>query len=86
MSTLELNAEIYRNLGFIADSEVYLKQALDALKKITSIKQRDETKATTKIRIRREPLPTAAFVGSIPVDRSADAEAREEYAHTKFGI
>lgn len=86
MSTLEINAEIYRNLGFIADSEAYLKQALDALRKIASLKKQATTTRDVKIHLRRDPLPTASFVGSIPSDRAADDEAREEYARTKYGI
>lgn len=86
MSTLEINMEIYRNLGFIADSETYLKQALDALRRIASLKKQATAKSDVKIHLRRESLPTASFVGSIPSDRAADDEAREEYARTKYGI
>ncbi len=45
MTTIQLNAEIYRTMGIIAEDENLLKQALRYLKKLASKKQ-DETLMT----------------------------------------
>ena len=45
MTTLQLNAEIYRTMGTIADDEGLLRQALKYLKKLAAKKQ-DETLMT----------------------------------------
>ncbi|MBQ7691399.1 MAG: hypothetical protein IJT30_09480 [Muribaculaceae bacterium] len=45
MTALELNAEIYRTLGEIAEDENLLKQALKSLKRLAAKKQ-DETLMT----------------------------------------
>jgi C4-type Zn-finger protein len=45
MTTLQLNAEIYRAMGVIADDEGLLNQALKYLKKLAAKKQ-DETLMT----------------------------------------
>ena len=42
MTAIQLNAEIYRTMGVIADDEGLLKQALKYLKKLATKKQ-DET-------------------------------------------
>lgn len=86
MSALELNAEIYRNLSIIANSEKYLREAVEALQKIAFSKKASEAKPTTKIHLHSTVLPMDEFVGCIPSDRSADDAAREEYARTKYGI
>ena len=45
MTTIQLNAEIYRTMGIIAEDESLLKQVLKYLKKLASKKQ-DETLMT----------------------------------------
>ena len=45
MTTIQLNAEIYRTMGIIAEDESLLKQALKYLKKLANKKQ-DETLMT----------------------------------------
>lgn len=45
MTAIQLNAEIYRTMGIIAEDENLLKQALRYLKKLASKKQ-DETLMT----------------------------------------
>ena len=45
MTALQLNAEIYRAMGAIADDEGLLKQALKYLKKL-AVKRQDETLMT----------------------------------------
>lgn len=45
MNALQLNAEIYRTMGTIADDEGLLRQALKYIKKLASKKQ-DETLMT----------------------------------------
>ena len=45
MTAIELNAEIYRTMGIIADDESLMKQALKYLKKLATKKQ-DETLMT----------------------------------------
>ena len=45
MTTIELNAEIYRTMGVIAEDEGLLRQALKYLKKLAA-KKEDETLMT----------------------------------------
>lgn len=45
MTAMQLNAEIYRTMGIIADDEGLLKQALKYLKKLAA-KKEDETLMT----------------------------------------
>lgn len=46
MNALELNAEIYRNLGVIAEDESLLKKAAKYLRKLAKQAEEDETQMT----------------------------------------
>lgn len=87
MTAMQINAEIYRNLGYLADSENYLQKALDFLKKL-SWQKASESKDTTvkKIHVdRSRPLPTDKYVGIITASREDDEKARGEYLTKKYG-
>lgn len=48
MNALELNAEIYRTLGIIADDEGLLKKALKSLQRLAAQKQEKDEALMTK--------------------------------------
>lgn len=48
MNALELNAEIYRTLGIIADDEGLLKKALKSLQRLAAQKQEKDESLMTK--------------------------------------
>lgn len=88
MTTIDINAEIYRNLGYLADSETYLQKALDFLKKLSWQKENDtENSEIKKIHVdRTRPLPSDKYVGIITSSREDDKKARKEYLTKKYGI
>ena len=44
---MNLNAELLRELSYLADNENYLKKALKAIKKLVAQKEKEETFPTT---------------------------------------
>ena len=46
-TTMNLNAELLRELSYLADNENYLKKALKAIKKLVAQKEKEETFPTT---------------------------------------
>lgn len=48
MTTLELNAEFFRQMGIIADDENYMKRALKYIKKLAVQKQEEDDSLMTK--------------------------------------
>lgn len=85
---MQINAEIYRNLGYLADSETYLQKTLDFLKKLSKQKRRDAKSATVKkIHVEDGPLPTDKYSGLFsPSSREDDERLKEEYMRGKYGI
>lgn len=88
MTALQINAEIYRNLGYLADSETYLQQALNFLRKLSRQKEQDGVNPDVKkIHVdRTRPLPSDKYVGIITSSKEEDEKAREEYLTQKYGI
>lgn len=48
MTTMQINTEIYRNLGYLADSYSYLHKALYFLKKLSRLKASEAKDTTVK--------------------------------------
>ncbi|MBQ9357447.1 MAG: hypothetical protein IJT98_09195 [Prevotella sp.] len=46
MNTIELNAEIYRQLGYLSDDRTYLEKALEMLRGLTRIKSTAEARGS----------------------------------------
>lgn len=90
MTTLELNAEIYRNLGYLANDESYLQRALTMLKELVGQKKLDAQTAKPetikKIKVTETTLPTDKFVGFFGKDRDEDKKMIEEYLAEKYGL
>lgn len=86
MSTLELNAEIYRNLSILADNESYLHQALDALKRLVAKKEKSISPSEHKIKLSSGPTPLDKYVGILSSDPADDIKARDEYYKERYGI
>lgn len=86
MTATQINAEIYRNLAFLADSETYMQRVLNFLKKLSFEKKNDASKSDVKkITIdRSRPLPTDPFVGMASPNREDDEKAREAYMKEKY--
>lgn len=87
MTTTQINAEIYQNLGYLADSEDYMKKVLTFLKKL-SLQKRSASvnKSTKKIVVdMSRPLPTDKYVGIISSSREDDEKAKEQYMKEKYG-
>lgn len=70
MTAIELNAEIYRNLGYLADNEDYLRDILNYLKKLTIKKKATEN---------RTCLNTQQRIVVTPEIQKQIDEARKEY-------
>ena len=70
MTAIELNAEIYRNLGYLADNEDYLRDILNYLKKLTIKKKASEN---------RTRLNTQQRIVVTPEIQKQIDEARKEY-------
>lgn len=88
MTTKQINAEIYRNLSYLADSETYLQKTLDFLKKLSRQKRREAKSATVKkIHVEDGPLPTDKYIGLFsPSSREDDERLKEEYMREKYGM
>lgn len=88
MTTMEINAEIYRNLGYLADSETYLRKALDFLEKLSKQKQHDaKTSTGKKMHIEDGPLPTDKYLDLFSPGSSEDDERlKEKYLRKKYGM
>lgn len=88
MTTWQINAEIYQNLGYLADSENYMTKVLAFLKKLSSQKRSESAKsADNKIVVdMTRPLPTDKYVGQASPNREDDEKAREKYMRKKYGM
>ena len=84
MTAFEINAQVYHNLGLIADNETYMKAVLDLINKFVGEKGTKET--TKKIHVSRSvTLPTDKYVGIIHTSREDDERAKEQYMKEKYG-
>lgn len=84
MTAFEINAEVYHNLGLIANDETYMKAVLDLINKfIGEKKSKEETK---KIHVKRnQPSSLDKYVGIFSSSREDDEKSREEYMREKYG-
>lgn len=87
MTAIEINAEIYRSLGYLSENENYLRKAMNELKKL-AIQMRRETKnsSSQKIKVKSMPLSIDKYVGIASSNRDDDEHALEEYLSEKYNI
>lgn len=86
MTTAQINAEIYRNLGYLADSEDYMSRVLNFLKKLSLQKSKaDEKEDVIYVDINR-PLPSDKYVGLASPNREDDAKSLEKYMREKYSM
>ena len=79
MTASQINAEIFRNLGYLADSEDYMNKVLKYLKKLSLQKSRATKKNEGKIFVDlNRPLPSDKYVGLISSNREDDEKALEQ--------
>lgn len=86
---MEINAEIYRNLGYLADNEDYMQTVLNFLKRLSLKKRTTQAKATPvkKFKVdKSRPLPTDKYVGILKTTREDDEKAKEDYMREKYGL
>lgn len=88
MTTLQINAEIARNLNYLSDNEKYLQKVLDFLKKLSRQKRKDtKNGAVKKIHVDDGPLPTDKYLDMFPPStREEDEKLKEEYMKDKYRI
>lgn len=55
MTTMEVNAEIFRQLSYIADEQSYMDKVLDYIKKL--VKQRNDTHSEATSIVAEETVP-----------------------------
>lgn len=86
MTTLQLNAEIHSYLNYLADSEDYLRKALEYLKKLSWQKRHGAKVMTTKkIHVDDGPLPTDKFMDFFSQTMPGDDEKmKEHYLSQKY--
>lgn len=90
MTAMQMNAEIFQHLGYLADDESYMSKVLAFLKKLSSQKKSAAartTNTTKKIVVdMNRPLPTDKYVGLASSNREDDEKAREEFMRGKYGM
>ena len=88
MTTFELNAEIYRNLGCLANDEGYLRKALALLKELVGQKKSavKTTHTIKKIKVKETTLPGEEFVGIFSKNREDDKKLLDEYLMEKYQL
>lgn len=85
MTVSQINAEIYQNLGYLADSEDYMSKVLKYLKKLSLQKSRASKKNEEKVFVDlSRPLPSDKYVGVISSNREDDGKALEQYMRKKY--
>lgn len=68
MNTMSLNAEILRELSYIADDETRLKKALDYVRRLVSQQKEEEMQSASKVAEEGEayrPLTKAELVAEL---------------------
>ena len=58
-NTVNLNAELFRQLSYIADDEAYMKKALDFIKKLAS--QKVASEEVERPLVKEEPKAAGPF-------------------------
>jgi hypothetical protein len=84
MTAFEINAQVYHNLGLIANNETYMKAVLDLINKFVGEKEAKE--ATKKIHVKKDrPSSLEKYAGIFSSSREDDEKNREEYMREKYG-
>lgn len=87
MTAIEINAEIYRSLGYLSGNENYLRKAMKELRRLAIQMRRESDKETTqKIKIKEMPLTIDKYIGMASPNREDDKGAVEEYLTEKYNI
>lgn len=89
MTAVEVNAEIYRNLGYLADNEDYMETVLNFLKKLSLKKRTAQSKATPTKKFKvdmSKPSSLDQFAGILHTTREDDEKTKEEYMREKYGL
>jgi hypothetical protein len=87
MTSIEINAEIYRSLGYLSGDENYLRKAMNELKKLV-LQMRHETQKASlqRIKVKSMPLSIDKYVGIASSNREDDKLALEEYLSERFNL
>jgi hypothetical protein len=87
MTSIEINAEIYRSLGYLSGDENYLRKAMNELKKLV-LQMRHETQKAPlqRIKVKSMPLSIDKYVGIASSNREDDKLALEEYLSERFNL
>jgi hypothetical protein len=87
MTSIEINAEIYRSLGYLSGDENYLRKAMNELKKLV-LQMRHETQKAPlqRIKVKSMPLSIDKYVGIASSNREDDKLALEEYFSERFNL
>lgn len=87
MTSAQINAEIYHNLGYLADSEDYMSKVLVFLRKLSLQKSRASKNSNEKIFVDlSRPLPSDKYVGIVSPNREDDEKALEQYMREKYSM
>ncbi len=87
MTATEINAEIYRSLGYLSGNENYLRKAMYELKQLALQMRHESDKATIKkIKVKEMPLSIDNYIGIASPNREDDKAALEEYLTEKYNI
>lgn len=87
MTAIEINAEIYRSLGYLSGNESYLRKAMEELKRLAmQMSQESKTTTTGKIKVKDIPLSVDKYIGMASPHREDDKVALEEYLTKKYNI
>lgn len=89
MTATEINAEIYRNLGYLADNEDYMQTVLNFLKKLTVKKRNAQAKSVTVKKFKVDMSSRSSldqFAGILNTTREDDEKAKEEFMKEKYGL
>ena len=77
MTTVQLNAEVYRTMGVIAEDEGLLKQALKYLKKLATKKQDDTLMTKEEFFARVDKAKQGKAVAMLPNENLTDFLRRQ---------
>lgn len=100
MTTLELNAELFRQMSIIAEDEHYMRRALEYIKKLAGMKQMETLASPTKENSTQQPaqvskiefFPISDEIKSL-AERIKNNDSpidwnkqKEEYFKDKYGL
>jgi C4-type Zn-finger protein len=83
MTTVQLNAEVYRTMGVIAEDEGLLRQALKYLKKLAAKKQDETLMTREQFFARVDEAKQGKSATMLPGENLSDFLRRQEWAMVK---